>query len=359
MRLRVAAMFYTPCNALYSFMRRSMCHVAAMCRRAIVPVACLLLLLPCIANAANSFTLPPIEGKYISYPLRDISLILPAGIPAQDDLCLPQIMPVLRKFTKRLLVPTIRSGRGGSYAINELLREPADGYTLALYTIPSLILQTYNTGDALYTLNDVTPITVMGQMPLALWVAETSPYTTLEEFLQFVRSKGPGEVYIAGSGRFTGAHMASFILNREAGVITTFAPQISTKGCMEAVLDGKAQAMWAAGLAPETLNGMRPLAVTSEAPQAVLPSTPTFTSQGLDIIHTEYLGLVVLATTSVKQQQDAAAFFTKLVCDEEFQTLLRSKGITPVTMPFEEIPRFIEQQEAILERFTENYPMFE
>lgn len=179
-------------------------------------------------------------------------------------------------------------GRGGSYALRDLGREKADGCAQAGLVLPSFFYLEASP-DSMTARGDIAFSAIAAQSANALWAAEDGPHASLEDFLAHARRVGrdPAEYFfIAGTGSYTDQHMATLQFNRLAGIRAEYAPLLGSAEAVRAVRDGKAAACWGYALAPDSMPGMRPLAVAAERRSPALPDTPTFRELGLDFINT-------------------------------------------------------------------------
>ena len=83
-----------------------------------------------------------------------------------------------------------RPGAGGTLGARDVVNAAPDGYTLTVAQTPEIAINPYFMKDAGYDpLKDLQPIALAGVVPLALVVPAKAPYSTMAEFVKFLRSR--------------------------------------------------------------------------------------------------------------------------------------------------------------------------
>lgn len=318
------------------------------------------LCLPFASLAAPGFALPELEPKGPAaparFPERTFSLMVSATKGSQETLFFSAMQENFSRTVPNRFLLEYAAGRGGAYAVNSLLTKPTDGYAAAVAVLPSFLLQPH-LNNSLYTLEDVTPVCMLASMRTALWVDAASPYQTLADLVADIRNRPAGSVFISGIGSYSGHHRAHMLFERNAGVVAVYMPFLGTKDSSQAVRQGMALACWGAALAPETMPGMRPLAVAAEARADALPGVPTFREAGVDLVHSQQLGIVVPAAATAAVQEKVAAFFLEQAREPAFEARVTGMGYDLLPVPLAEVPAFMEAQKAAIDAFLADYPM--
>lgn len=204
-------------------------------------------------------------------------------------------------------------GRGGGYALRDLGAEKTDGCAMAGLMTPSFFYQ-LAAPNSLVQREEISVCVISAQSPNALWVAEDSPFTSWEQFHAHARAAADdpvSQLLIAGSGSFTDQHMATFQLNRAAGIKVGYSPVLGSEQAAKAVQAGKALACWGYALDAGSMPGMRPLAVAATQRSVALPETPTFKELGVNCVNSALFSFAVSAAVPEKRRQALRESFKK------------------------------------------------
>jgi tripartite-type tricarboxylate transporter receptor subunit TctC len=115
-----------------------------------------------------------------SWPSRPIRLLIgfPPGGPA--DIPGRAIAERLSQALGTSVVAENKPGAGGMLATQELLSQPADGYTLSICTYFDPV-NTLLYRKARYKVSDITPVSLIGTYDYVLAVANSVPADTLSK----------------------------------------------------------------------------------------------------------------------------------------------------------------------------------
>ena len=123
-----------------------------------------------------------------AYPDKPIRVVIgfPAGGPLDQHARL--LTDKLQAVLGQPIVVDYKSGAGGTVGAQDVMKAPADGYTLMLANTGVMVIN-----PALYsklpynTLKDFTPIARTAMQPLALLVNPKVPANTLKEFIAYAK----------------------------------------------------------------------------------------------------------------------------------------------------------------------------
>lgn len=261
-------------------------------------------------------------------------------VPASDDSQLNRLYDIVCKAGREHLGVSFTAqaapGRGGSYAISRLLDEKGDGCFLAALQLPSFFFLA-EAPDNMYRAGDIALVGVFASLPNALWVAEDSPYRTPADLVDHARAvnEQPGGIFtLAGVGSYTDQHLATLQFNRAAGIKSVYRPMTGSAEAAAAVLKGEAAACWGYALAPDSMPGMRVLAVASTRRSPALPDVPTLYEAKIDMENVPVFGLGMTAATAEKKRAQVGAALEAVFSGDGFREELAALGALPVQVPF-------------------------
>ena len=218
-----------------------------------------------------------------NYPNRPVKIIAPQAPGGGVDLVARIIAEKLRIATGQNFLVENQAGAGGAIAAQLTARAQPDGYTLMIGYVA-----THATNPAVKknlgydAIKDFTPIAMLGGTPNLLVVSRSMPVNTLAEFVAYARAN-PGKVDYGTSGVGTLNHLVMEQFKYASGVPSMAVPYRSIGQAFTEAMGGQIHVIFP-GLAaamPHVKSGaFKPLAVTADKRQAVLPNVPTFKELG-------------------------------------------------------------------------------
>lgn len=175
-----------------------------------------------------------------------------------------------------------KPGANTNIAMKALIDSPPDGYTLML-TANALAAN-----PALYQpppfdpAKDVTPVALVGRVPVVIAVNPQTPYATLGQLVAAAKAK-PGTIAYATPGNGSTPHLATELFARSAGITLSHVPYRGGAQAITDVVAGHVQvvAMNALEVDPQAKAGrLRVLAVMSPARSPIFPDAPTIAESG-------------------------------------------------------------------------------
>lgn len=230
---------------------------------------------------ASALTIPAAFAQ--AWPAKPVRLVVPFPAGGGTDTIAREVANKVSVNAKWTFVVDNKPGSGGNIGIDSVAKSPADGYHLVLGQTSNLAIN-----PALYSklpydpIKDLTPISKIGSSPMAIVVAANSPYKSLAEVIAAARQK-PGVINFATSGNGTVAHLATELLQKEAGVRLVHVPYKGAAMGLNDVIGGNVELYVSSipTLIGHIKNGkIRALAVTSVNRVDDLPQVPTVAEVG-------------------------------------------------------------------------------
>jgi tripartite-type tricarboxylate transporter receptor subunit TctC len=227
--------------------------------------------------------LTALSARAESYPAKPIRIIVSTSAGGVTDLSARIFGAYLGAQTGQVVVIDNRAGAGGNIAMDAVAKSSPDGYTLGVANTGNIVINPYLYRHMPYDpLHDLTPVAVIGEVPLFLVVNGKVPVQTLQEFVAYAKSQ-PGKISYASAGTGTTPHLAADAFVRRAGLDIVHVPyRGSAPGTMDVI----------SGTVPMTFVSMGPhiefvrrgdlrvLAVATSKRVPYLPDVPTFEEQG-------------------------------------------------------------------------------
>jgi tripartite-type tricarboxylate transporter receptor subunit TctC len=228
------------------------------------------------------------------YPSKPVRLIVPFAPGGGSDFTARLIAQRLSERLGQTFLVDNRPGAGGNLGAEQVVRSPADGYTLLLisasYTVnPSVYKLTFD------AINDITPIVQVSGGPYVVAVHPSVPANTLAEFVALAK-KEPDKLAYGSAGNGSIMHVSSEYLLHSAGIRVLHVPYKGTGPALSDTIAGNLQLVL--GAVPTTLphvkaGKLRALAVTTKKRIAAAPEIPTVAESGYpDYEVTNWHGLI-------------------------------------------------------------------
>jgi tripartite-type tricarboxylate transporter receptor subunit TctC len=237
----------------------------------------------------NFLAIAAISGTALStlaqeaFPVKPIRWVVPwvAGTPG--DFVARIVGEQMAKDLGQPIVIENKAGATGTAAIPEVLRQPADGYTLYYLGAASLL------GPMLYpnaNIDFASQFSAVGGLDTVasvVVVGNNKPYENLADLIAAAKAKGEAMTY-ASAGNGSPPHLVAEMFKQSTGVKISHIPYAQVGQAMTDVISGRVDLMFlGAPLAIQQVNGgkMRALAVTSAKRMSQLPNVPTVDEAGI------------------------------------------------------------------------------
>lgn len=229
-----------------------------------------------LALAAPTVALAQGEGR----PLR---MILPVSAGSGADGAMRAIQGSLAKALGHPVVIENLPGAGGISGTMQIVRAPKDGSVIGVVSNNHVVNPAVYKSIPFDSLNDITPITLIGTTPFVLVANPAVPAKTVQELVTYARAH-PGVLNYGSSGNGTILHLAAAMFVDQAGLDIKHIPYRGMGPLLNDILGGQVQ-LGVVAVAPAAghikSGALRALGVTSAARVASLPQVPTIAEQGL------------------------------------------------------------------------------
>ncbi|MDP1883661.1 MAG: tripartite tricarboxylate transporter substrate-binding protein, partial [Bradyrhizobium sp.] len=149
----------------------------------------------------------------------DLTRILVGFPPGQaTDLVARLLAERLGPALGETVIVENRPGQGGSIALASLAQSPADGHTLVLAPLASLVVNPHLYKSIAYnTRRDFAPVALVADLPILLVVNPSLPVKTLPELIAYAKAN-PEKLAHPSSGNGTLSHLGMEVLKQRAGI---------------------------------------------------------------------------------------------------------------------------------------------
>jgi tripartite-type tricarboxylate transporter receptor subunit TctC len=219
------------------------------------------------------------------YPSRPVRIIAPQAPGGGVDLVARIIAERLGSAMHQSFIVENQAGAGGAIASQMTARAAPDGYTLEIGYVATHATNPAVKNNLGYdAVKDFSPIAMLGGTPNLLVVARAVPVNTLQELVAYGKAN-PGKLNYGTSGVGTLNHLLMEQFKHDANVPILSVPYRSIGQAFTDAMGGQIQVIFP-GLAaamPHVRSGaFKPLAVTGDKRNPLLPDVPTFKESGYE-----------------------------------------------------------------------------
>jgi tripartite-type tricarboxylate transporter receptor subunit TctC len=284
------------------------------------------------------------------YPSRPVKIIAPQAPGGGVDLVARIIADRLRVAMGQTFVIDNEAGAGGAIAAQMTARAKPDGYTLMIGYVA-----THATNPAVKknlgydAIRDFTPIAMLGGTPNLLVVARAVPVNTLQEFVSYGKAN-PGKVDYGTSGVGTLNHLVMEQFKHASGVPSMAVPYRSIGQAFTDAMGGQIQVIFP-GLAaamPHVRSGaFKPLAVTGDKRQPLLPNVPTFKESGYEGFNgLTWYGIVGPANLPEAITKKLNEEINKMLASSDLRDKFNAEALTVMPMTPPQFGKYIADEIA-------------
>ena len=280
-----------------------------------------------------------------NFPVKPIRIVVPFSAGGPADITTRNIAPRLTELLGQTIIVDNRAGANGSIGAENVIRSPADGYTMLMATASVAAINMVTYAKPPYdTLRDLQPLTPVMTTASLIVLHPSLPVKTLKEFVALAKAR-PNQIAFGSAGIGGTLHLGLEMLMKDAQVKITHVPYKGAAPAVSDVIAGQITGMFVdlPVISPYVKNGrVRALAVASGKRSPYFPDVPTAKESGYPNVEmTNYYGLLAPAKTPrdiVTKLHDA---IVKTVQTPAVHEKLVAVGADPLTMSTEEFTRFI------------------
>ena len=296
----------------------------------------------CLMAAAILFgaSAPGAAGE--TYPNRPIRLVMgflaggPTDIPARF---------IADRLTAQLgqkVYVENKPGAGGMIALNEVLAQPRDGYTLALCTYFDAI-NTLLYNSVSYKLSDIAPVTLISKYYYLVAVAKSVPVDSFDQFVGYAKAH-PGEILYGTVGAGSTQELIAHELEKTAGIRMTKVPFKGSNQITQEMLAGRVQFQVGPPIAIGpyyTSHQLKVLATTSPQRLKSFPDVATLSERGFALTPYGWLGVCAGAGTPQPIIALLNRHIVSITRSDEYRQFLEKAGNIPASSTPGEFARVI------------------
>ena len=243
-----------------------------------------------------------------------------------------------------------KPGQGGSIVLGSLAQAPADGHTMVLAPLASMVVNPHMYKSISYDIfRDFAPVAQVADLPMLLVTNPSLPVKTLSELIAYARAN-PGKLSNPSSGNGTLSHLGMELFKQRAGISIVHVPYRGSPQAMVDLMGGIVDVAMdtVAVTEPFIRDGkMRLIASAYGKRVAAFPDTPTVAEQGFpEVDLSAWLGIVVPTATPKERVDRLGAAFNRITQSPEIIEKFASLGAIPRALGPAEFGKYLKSEDA-------------
>jgi putative tricarboxylic transport membrane protein len=287
-----------------------------------------------------------LASRASAYPDRPIELTVPFAVGGGSDIMARTIAAIMQQenLLPQPIVVVNRPGGNGILGYQHVGLKTGDPYVLSAAT-PSFLIQPL-LGRMKLTYRDYTLIAGLALDDFTLIVRADSAHRSVADLITAAR-RSPKAVTVGGSSAPSSDSMIAHLVERAAGVQLNYVPFKGGGEVLTNLLGGHIEVASAnPGEALEQIAAkrVRALAVASERRLASLPDVPTLREVGIDVVVTQWRGVVAPKGVPPEAQAALATAFKRLTESKAWSQYVRDNNLTPLYLTPEAFGRYLDSE---------------
>lgn len=257
------------------------------------------------------------EEAYPSHPVKIVVGFAPGG---SSDLVARLVAERLSARLGKPVVVENKPGAGGFVATSQVLRQPADGYTLLLLASAHSVTAAMRTNMPFDPVEDIEWLTTAVTYGMVFGVRPDSPYMSFAEIIAAAKDRPRAlSYYSVGDG--TAHHLLGEWLNAATGAEFMHVPYRGSSGALPDFLAGRVDMMidTMTFALPQMVGGsVRPLAATSREVPPEMAKVPFSGDVVPGLTYESWLGLAMRKGAPPEVVEKLRREITAIVLSDDF-----------------------------------------
>jgi tripartite-type tricarboxylate transporter receptor subunit TctC len=252
-----------------------------------------------IMLASVGFDIP--TGRAETYPSNVIRIVVPTGPGTPPDIISRVVAAELSEGEGWRLVVENRPGALQTIGMAEVLKQPADGYTIYPMSVPTTAVPALMPNLGMRPDVDFIPTVKLSKSYNALVVSPSVPAQSISELISLLKQQ-PGRYNFSSAGFGTPAHLIAEMFKLQTGAQATHVPYQQAQQRIGDLLNGTNHFDFLATVSAGDLvatGKLRALGVTAPDRVEGMKNVATVVEQGFaDLVVEDYVGFAVKSGTS-------------------------------------------------------------
>jgi tripartite-type tricarboxylate transporter receptor subunit TctC len=282
-----------------------------------------------------------------SYPSQVIRIVVGTAPSTPPDIISRVIATEVAAAEGWRVVVENRPGAINTIAAAEVLKQPADGYSIFALSMPTTVAPALLSNMSFQLNNDLAAVVKISTSYNVLVVNPSLPASSVAELVALLKSK-PDQLTFSSGGFGTPAHVVGELFKLETGTRATHVPYPQFPQAIADLLNGTNQFMFITTLPVIDLiatGKLRALAVTAPKRIAVLKEIPSIVEQGFPrLVVEDWVGFAVKSGTQPEITERLNKAFNQALAKSSVQDALAKLGADPAGGTASEFGKLVNSQ---------------
>ena len=284
-----------------------------------------------------------------TYPSNIIRIVVPTGPGTPPDVISRVIAAEVAEGEGWRMVVENKPGALQSIGMAEVLKQPADGYTIYSMSVPTAAVPALMPNLGLRPEIDFRPIAKLSKSYNALVITHSFPAKSISELVAVIK-KDPGKYNFSSAGFGTPAHLIGEMFKLQSGIQAIHVPYQQSQQRVGDLLNGTNHFDFLATVTVADFvesGRLRAIGVTAPDRVAGLKSVPTVVEQGFpELVVEDYVGLAVKSGTPDDIAAALNSAVNKALQKPKVIETFAKLGATPAGGSADAFGSFIKEQVA-------------
>jgi tripartite-type tricarboxylate transporter receptor subunit TctC len=281
------------------------------------------------------------------FPTRPLKLLIGFAPGGSSDTVARIMAPRMGELLKQSVVIENRPGAGGNIASEQLVKAPADGYTIMLGTIGSLAVNQHINKLSYNPVTDMQALSMAIVFPNVLVVNANSDIRSLDDYVRQGKAER-SRASFGSSGIGSAGHLAGELFKATANLNNQHVAYRGGAPAMNDLLGGVLPSIFSSPTDAMQFiqNGkLRPLAVTSAKRMEVLSNVPTIAELGYPGFEAvNWYAFTAPLRTPPEVVKRLNEVITTTLNDPHVAAQLRKLGLAPTPTSPEDTARYMRAE---------------
>jgi len=220
----------------------------------------------------------------LDWPNKPIRIVVPFAAGGGTDIMARSLAESLAKRLGQAVVVENKPGASGIMGTTDVVRAPADGYTLLVSLSTSMLINQFLYTNLPYKpQQDLTLLSQMTAGPLVLLTHPSIPANTMPELLDYVKAN-PGKLSYGSWGVGSYPHLGGAYMSKTMGADMVHIAYRGEAPIVQDLIGGRISLYFGSGLQKPFIESgkIKAIGVTGTSRLDILPDVPTIAEQGVD-----------------------------------------------------------------------------
>ncbi len=270
-----------------------------------------------------------------TWPSKPVKVVVPLTPGSATDVMARIVFDQVSQQIGQPIVIENRPGAGNSIGMNAVAKADPDGYTILANSSTHTVSPAVRASMPLDTVNDLSAIIPLGNMPVVIVFNPKKGYKQLKDFVDWAKAN-PGKANYSSAGAGNSSHLNGELFRLAAGFRAVHLPFKGAPEAMTEVIAGRADYYFSplVNALPLMKDGqLQALAVSNSSRASALPDLPTITQAGYP--NSEYnfwAGVFLPAKTPAAIKEKLYAEIAKALTVATVHDKLKNLGADPMPL---------------------------